>query len=114
MLSIGHGGVGRAVGVAQIGAEGVAERAVATGNRLISAAGGIVAAGAIGFARGDIVADRATVLTRREQQMVLEAMDRWRFVRDRVVEPASEFDAVVAAGIAHDDMHVADLARERI
>src|ERR1700733_12422176 len=41
-------------------------------------------------------------------------MDGRRFIPDRVIEPAAEFDAVVAAGIAHDDTHVADLARERI
>jgi hypothetical protein len=31
-----------------------------------------------------------------------------------VLEPGGEFDAVVAAGIAHDDTHIADLAGERI
>src|SRR6185312_8129046 len=58
---IGYGRVERAVGIAQVRTDGVAERTVVTSIREKSAAGRIVAARTITSARREIVADVAAV-----------------------------------------------------
>ena len=60
----GGGHIERAVCVAEIGAHRIVERAVATRYERISAAGRIVAAGAIGFTRREIAAVIVAVLAR--------------------------------------------------
>ena len=104
---IGRGGIESTVCVTDIGADGIAKRAVLTERRKEPAAGRIVAAGAIGFAGRDIVADPGTVLPWRVQQVPLKAAHGGRFVPDRVRNPRAEFDAIVAAAIAHHDLVIA-------
>ena len=73
MEFVGGGQVERAVGIAEIGAYRVAERAVAARDERISTAGRIVVARAIGFARSEIAAVIGAVLARCEQHVELEA-----------------------------------------
>ncbi len=111
---VGRRGVETAIGIADIAAEEIAERAVITADRNGIATGGVVAARAIGLARGQIVADIGAVLARRVHHVPLEAAGRRQFIPDGVIDAGTEFDPVVAAGIAHDDPVITPLARERI
>src|SRR5260370_20286942 len=72
---IGSRGIKRPVRVAQIGAYRVAECAVVARDREGSAASGNIAARAIGFAGGDVIARVGAVLAGREQGVQLEAGD---------------------------------------
>ena len=71
----GDGHVERAVCVTEIGAHHIVPRAIATRDERISAAGRIVAAGAVGFTRRKIAAVIVAVLARRPQHIELEAAD---------------------------------------
>src|SRR5205823_14139001 len=73
-----------------------------------------IAAGAVRFAaRGDRVVG-GPVLARREQRIDPEATHAWRFIPRGVREPRVELRAIVAAGVAHDAVVVADGGGERI
>jgi len=112
---VGAGYVQRTVGIAEIGAHRIAERAVGARHRRKSAASRVVATRAIGFARGEIAAVVGAVLARCEHDIELETTAKLRrFIPDRVADPGAELDAIVTTGIAHDDCVIAPHAGERI
>src|ERR1700728_1627676 len=115
MVPFARGGaLEAAVCIADIGADEIAERAVIAQRRIITAAGRIVAAGAIGFTRTEIVAGPRAVLARRVHQIPLYSADRRGFVPNGMRNARAEFDAVVAASVTHDNRVVAPLAGERV
>jgi hypothetical protein len=60
----GSGHIKRAVGVTNIGADRIVERAITARDKCISAAGRIVAAGTVGFTLGNVAAVIVAGLTR--------------------------------------------------
>src|SRR5204863_6317017 len=73
-----------------------------------------IAAGAVRFAAGGDRVVGGPVLARREQRIDPEAAYVWRFIPRGVRQPRVELRAIVAAGVAHDAVVVADGGGERI